>query len=214
MSETDQKPANKHEIRAARSTHLLLEAACEIVVREGMDALTLANVGENAGYSRGLVTARFGSKDGLIQAMVERLTDGWSTAHVAPRIEGRSGIDSLLEHLREMRDQTAQRPSRVLALQALLFDALDPASAARPPCREYEQSLASSFSQSVRAGIDDGTIRGDADPCRDAAWVLEGIRGIGFHWLLAPDSYDAPAALDHLIEVAQHWLGSDVERSS
>lgn len=204
---SDSKLGNKHEMRTARSGHLLLEAACEIVANEGMNALTLANVGERAGYSRGLVTARFGSKDGLIQAMVERLTAGWSESHVGPRIKDLSGLDSVLEHLREMRDQTAKLPSRVLALQVLLFDALNPASPARPPCTEYDLSLTNAFERGVRAGIVDGTIRADADPRREAAWLLEGIRGIGFHWLLTPDSYDAVAALDHLIGVVEGWLG-------
>jgi len=35
--------------------------------------MTLAAVGERAGYSRGLATARFGSKDELLRALVERI---------------------------------------------------------------------------------------------------------------------------------------------
>ena len=46
----------------------LLNAAAELVVEEGVHSLTLARVGQRAGYSRGLVTHYFGSKQALLAA--------------------------------------------------------------------------------------------------------------------------------------------------
>jgi len=47
----------------------LLDAAADLIAEGGYEAMTLAAVGERAGYSRGLVTARFGSKDQLLEAL-------------------------------------------------------------------------------------------------------------------------------------------------
>ncbi|MDQ6525087.1 TetR/AcrR family transcriptional regulator [Nocardioides sp. LHD-245] len=199
-------PINKQQIRTERSTHRLLKAAAEILVEEGVNALTLANVGERAGYSRGLVTTRFGSKDNMIRTLVERMTSSWAATHVEPRVRGKGGLDGLLEMLREMRDQIARKPQDVLALQALLFDALNPASAARPPILDYNASLGRLVLSSIEAGQADGSIRSDLDGTREASRVLEGIRGIGFHWLLTPDGYDAAAALSHLIALVEEHL--------
>lgn len=201
-------PINKQQMRTKTSTNRLLQAAAEILVEEGVNALTLANVGVRAGYSRGLVTTRFGSKDNMIQTLVQRMTKHWAAAHVEPRVKGKSGLDSLLEMMREMRDQIARSPSEVLALQALLFDALNPASSAREPILEYNASLREAFASNLRIGVEEGTIRSDIDVDREAGWLLECIRGIGFHWLLTPDGYDPAAALTHSIAVAEARLSN------
>ncbi len=59
--------------RRQQSESELLRAAAELIVERGMAAATFENIGARAGYSRGLVTQRFGSKQGLIEALIARL---------------------------------------------------------------------------------------------------------------------------------------------
>ena len=56
----------------------LLNAAAELAVEHGVRSLTLARVGERAGYSRGIVTHHFGSK----RALLERLARATQTGFV------------------------------------------------------------------------------------------------------------------------------------
>jgi AcrR family transcriptional regulator len=58
--------------RRAESEHRLLSAAADIIAGEGYLALTLERVGERAGFSRGLASRKYGSKDGLIEALIRR----------------------------------------------------------------------------------------------------------------------------------------------
>lgn len=58
--------------RRAESDDRLLTAAAEIIASEGYLALTLERVGERAGFSRGLASRKYGSKDGLIEALIRR----------------------------------------------------------------------------------------------------------------------------------------------
>jgi AcrR family transcriptional regulator len=51
----------------------LLEATMEIIALRGVRAVTLAAVGEAAGYSRGIVTHQFGSRQGLLDALTLEL---------------------------------------------------------------------------------------------------------------------------------------------
>jgi AcrR family transcriptional regulator len=51
----------------------LLEATMEIIALRGARAVTLAAVGEAAGYSRGIVTHQFGSRQGLLDALTLEL---------------------------------------------------------------------------------------------------------------------------------------------
>lgn len=56
--------------RRAESEARLLAAAAEIIATEGYLAATLDRVGERAGFSRGLASRKYGSKDGLIEAVI------------------------------------------------------------------------------------------------------------------------------------------------
>lgn len=47
----------------------------------------LATVGARAGYSRSLATARFGSKDKLLEALVDRIVTRWNISTVLPLAE-------------------------------------------------------------------------------------------------------------------------------
>jgi AcrR family transcriptional regulator len=62
------------EVRRAEAERRLIAAAAELVGEVGPSKVTLANVGERAGYSRGLATHHFGSKGALMQRLVESVT--------------------------------------------------------------------------------------------------------------------------------------------
>jgi AcrR family transcriptional regulator len=59
--------------RRAETERRLLEATMEIIALRGVRAVTLAAVGEAAGYSRGIVTHQFGSRQGLLDALTLEL---------------------------------------------------------------------------------------------------------------------------------------------
>lgn len=66
----------------------MLNAAAELVIDEGVRSLTLARVGERAGYSRGLATHYFGSK----QALLQRLAHATQSAGLGALGPGGAGV--------------------------------------------------------------------------------------------------------------------------
>lgn len=68
-------PRRTQAERRAQSEDRLLTAAAEIIAEEGYLACTLDRVGERAGFSRGLASRKYGSKDGLIEAVIWRVSD-------------------------------------------------------------------------------------------------------------------------------------------
>jgi AcrR family transcriptional regulator len=62
------------EERRGEAERRLIEAAATMVSEAGPAKVTLANVGERAGYSRGLASHHFGSKRALMQRLVESVT--------------------------------------------------------------------------------------------------------------------------------------------
>ena len=63
--------------RTAESDARMLAAAVQLIVERGADGMTLKDVGEFAGYSRGLAGHRFGSKAGLFSALVRSVGEDW-----------------------------------------------------------------------------------------------------------------------------------------
>src|SRR6478735_11270818 len=78
--------------RRAEAERKLLEAAMQLVAERGVRAVTLAAVGERAGYSRGLVTHHFGNRQGLLDALTLELQNRFQ-----PPETDRRGLARLLE---------------------------------------------------------------------------------------------------------------------
>ena len=189
---------NKQQLRTQRSTAALLDAAADLIVDGGFESLTFAAIGERAGYSRGLVTARFGSKDGLLEALIERIVNTWNHRNVLPRTKGRPGHEGVIVLLDAIRAQAERAPHGLRVLYALMFEALGPDDALRERFAKFHEGMRADIAGLVRKGVDDGSIRPDVSADREAVTIVAGLRGIGYQWLLDPGSFDPVDALEHL----------------
>ena len=198
--------ANRHKERSDLSTNRLLYAAGELIVEGGFRAMTLAAVGERAGYSRGLVTARFGSKYGLLQALVERIVGQWSHRNVLPRTKGASGRDGVLIVLEAIAAQAERDPSALRVLYALMFEAVGPVAELRGTFVQLHADMRTDFARFVRRGIRDGSVRAGLSPDGEAATIVGGIRGVGYQWLLDPDGFQPVPALRYLKRICEDRL--------
>src|ERR1700759_2658814 len=73
-SEPGTRPRRRTQAeRVATSEERMLRAALKLIGQRGYSGTSLAAIGEEAGYSRGLVNERFGSKDGLLWVLVKNM---------------------------------------------------------------------------------------------------------------------------------------------
>ena len=203
MSDVDaiDRPSRQAE-RTARSTAALLDAAAELIVEGGFDGLTFAAIGERAGYSRGLVTARFGSKDGLVEALIERIVATWNHRNVMPRTKGKSGLEAIGTILDAIATQAERDPKGLRVLYALLFEAVGPDDGLRMRIAKFQDAMRDDFRRFLRRGQRDGSIVGGLDVEREAVFLVGGLRGVGFQWLLEPDTFDPAVEFRYLHDVS------------
>ncbi|MFI6777941.1 TetR/AcrR family transcriptional regulator [Nocardia sp. NPDC050412] len=199
---------NGHQARSQLSTRLLLEAAGELVAEGGYASMTLATVGERAGYSRSLATARFGSKTKLLEALVDRIVRRWTITTITPRAEGLSGLDGLMVLLEGIRDQYRLDRRSLRVLYALMFEALGPGQELRERFVELHRETWEVLAGQIRRGIADGSIRAAVDPVVEAQVVVAMLRGVGYQWRLDPEAFDPVPPLDHMIETTRTRLGA------
>jgi AcrR family transcriptional regulator len=72
-----ESPPRTQAERTALSDARMLDAAVQLIVERGAEGTTLKEVGELAGYSRGLAGYRFGSKAQLFSFIVRSVGEEW-----------------------------------------------------------------------------------------------------------------------------------------
>jgi AcrR family transcriptional regulator len=175
----------------------LLNAAAELVVEQGVRSLTLARVSERAGYSRGLVTHHFGSK----QALLERLAH----ATQAGFVPGLDGLPPGLDRLLRLVGGYLEALGKVGVLNRaflLLWAEAAAASELAPIFRERDEAFRADLREDVAGGIADGTIRPDIVPDEVAIAIVGQLRGIGLQRLLDPHAVDTERLRR---TVTDHW---------
>lgn len=100
----------------------MLRAASQLIGRQGLGATSLAEIGLAAGYSSGLPVVRYGSKLGLLEALLDDM-DRWCEATYTAATKGRRGLDSLRARIAAHVGSTRTLPEGTAAFQAMVIEA-------------------------------------------------------------------------------------------
>jgi AcrR family transcriptional regulator len=190
-------PRRTQKQRRDQAEAALLDAAAELVVEQGVRALTLARVSERAGYSRGLVSHHFGSKQALLERLARTTQAGF--------VPGLDGLPPGRDRLLRLVDGYIGALDEVGVLNRaflLLWAEAATASELAPIFRERDDAFRADLREDVAAGIDGGTIRPDVVPDEIAIAIVGQLRGIGLQRLLDPEVVD-PERLRR--SVTDHW---------
>lgn len=174
--------------RVAASDRALVAAAVGLIADRGYHQTTLAAIGDASGYSRALVTRRFGSKEGLLSVVLDQLLSSWRINTAKPRVGGRVGIPALRAAIDAFLEAVDRHPEAIRAYYALLREA-------REQVVQLHREERDGIARWIRAGQRDGSIRADVDPAAAAAGFLGVIRGTTMQWLLDPEGVDIVATL-------------------
>lgn len=188
------KARRTQQERVAESDKRMLAAALRLIAERGYRGTSLAAIGEAAGYSRGLVHERFGSKAGLLWALTKQILRAWNQESRSHGKE-RTGIDALCDMLDNHR-RAIEEDRGIRSFYALMFEALGPTPDLQPEFRELHVRFRADIERLLRAGIKAGEVRSDIDPKAQAALLLATQRGIAFQWLLDPSAFSLSGAYE------------------
>ena len=194
--------------RVAASDRALIDAAVDLIAERGYERTTLALIGEKAGYSRGLVTQRFGNKENLLWAVMRQILDRWSTRAVEPRVADKVGVAALQTILAAYLDACDKSPKRIRAYYALLREADGPVPSIRETIKKLHVTERESIAAYIRAGQRDGSVRRDVDPDAEATAFLGVMRGVTMQWLLDPKAVDLVGTLTQYGVSLERTLGA------
>jgi AcrR family transcriptional regulator len=192
--------------RVEASDRALIAAAVKLIADRGYQRTTLAAIGDAAGYSRGLVTQRFGSKEGLLWAVLDRLLDSWVLRSAGPRVGDRVGVEALRAAVDAYLQLVQAAPDSLRAYHALLREADGPVPEVRRRIAEVNRDERDGIARWLREGQAAGSVRNDVDPDAVAVTFLAVIRGTTTQWLLDP-AVDISSALTQYAADLDRTLG-------
>ncbi|MBL1080198.1 TetR/AcrR family transcriptional regulator [Nocardia sp. 2] len=189
--------------RSAHAAQALLDAAEELFARRGVDHTSLADIGELAGFSRGLANHHFGTKAALVDRLTERIQTRFATDAETRAETGSADALEALENLVEDYLTAIARHARSSRAFFVMLGAAFPAEASlRPVLAADDESFRERMASHVRAGQSDGSVDDTVDPVATAVMVVAMLRGTAAQYLVDPDAIDLPGA----IQAAQRFL--------
>jgi AcrR family transcriptional regulator len=174
----------------------MFEVAIELVNERGTAKTTLKDIGEGAGYSRGLASYRFGSKDGLWMELFARFDDIWK-AHLSQYLTGKQGLAALEAAIQAQRDIFARESGYLRAMYILWYESLGRESDIRANLANHHVIYRRDVQQWIEEGQAAGDIRADVDPEHFATGYCSTMFGTIYQWVVAPDAIDLEAFFEH-----------------
>jgi AcrR family transcriptional regulator len=168
-----------------------MDAATELFARRGVDQTSLADVGQAAGYSRGLVNHHFGTK----ATLVERLARRAQTDFVAnfDDVDG-DAIDVLVTLIDNYFSTLEHGGDGTRAFFVMWGAAIPSEATLRPVYATDDARFRFGVAAILRSGQDTKTVAADVDPSAGAVALVGLVRGVSAQYLVDPDAFDLSAA--------------------
>ena len=187
----DHPPARRtQQERREQTERKVIAAATALVAEHGSRALTLAKVGAAAGYSRGIVSHHFGSRENLLRAVMR---DAQAFSLPAPGASAGAWLAGMVSAY--LRNVTNQRPAARAFLQ-MWGEAIARDPVLMPLYAEQDARFRRLLADKVREGIRDGSVRPDADAEAMAVSLLGLLRGIALQLISTPPPTRVKAIID------------------
>jgi AcrR family transcriptional regulator len=176
----------RQEERTALSDRLLKDAAIALLIEGGIAGTTLAAIGERSGYSRGLVTHRFGSKAGLLAYVHDTIAAQW-TAHVKDAVSESVGMAALQQVINAVYGFLEQEPDAMRAMYLLRYASIDPSSEYRANVSKVHRAQTRDMQRWIEAGQSDGSIDANVQASVAAELFCASLDGLLYRWLVSPE---------------------------
>jgi AcrR family transcriptional regulator len=144
--------------------------------------MRIEEVAAAAGVSPALLYYHFDDRAGLVRAALEYASEKAPSRALRERTDGRSGL-AILEAalLAELADEDEVRQAAVVWGEVSASAVFD--KELRGDVKRVTEEWRAYVADAIRSGIDDGSIRGDADPDASADVLISLVDGLITRWL-------------------------------
>jgi AcrR family transcriptional regulator len=190
------------------SRERLIEAATRLFAERGYRGASVQAIGEAAGISRGSIFWHFGSKEGLLWAVVQRAFTRWEAETLVPEVGAARGEEAVRRALHAHRRLLADQGGTMRLLFVLMFEALGPRPELAGEFARLHRDLRVLATPWVQQAVADGDFRDDVDPESVVTLIIGTLGGIVYQHLLDGDGVDLDRCYADLERVLERGLAA------
>lgn len=188
-----QSPRATQSDRRAEAESRLLEAAAALISEGGTAGVTLAAIGERAGYSRGLASHHFGSKPAMMQRLVETVHHEFSDQVASGEYDG-TALGELFRLIRTFTRLLVEPPPLHRAFLILWADSMAGSPELRPEMSTSDRGFRRGIEEIIRRGISSREFLKSVDVGGIATTVVGTLRGVALQTILDAEDFDLDAS--------------------
>ncbi|HEX7131608.1 MAG TPA: TetR/AcrR family transcriptional regulator [Iamia sp.] len=168
------------QARGVERRRAIVAAATEHFAREGYRGTGIAAIAKEAGVTTGGVLHHFGSKEGLLVAVLQqRDRDAVAAFRAAPRATVADELDAWVD----VATWNEDRPAVTALYTVLLAESIAPDHPARAFFLERNRGVVAVLADMLQRGVERGELRADLDVTTKAAELHALIEGLHLVWL-------------------------------
>lgn len=190
--------------RTALSDARMLDAAVELICAKGTIKTTLKEVGLVAGYSRGLASHRFGTKDQLFTFIVRSVGELW-LKELNLAVKEKVGVKAIGAAIDAHQAFITQGANNIRAFYILWFNSIGPDQGLREVVANIHQRRQKDVESWIQKGVANKELCATIDYRGAAQNFCAAIIGIVYQWLADPEDVERTREL-HTILKAQTTL--------
>ncbi|SEP63160.1 TetR/AcrR family transcriptional regulator [Microlunatus flavus] len=180
----------------------IVRSATQVFAERGYHGASLRTIGERVGVSSASLVQYFGTKEGLLAAVLEE----WARESRPAGIDGLRGLD-WIRSMREAMLFNADHPGLIELFLTLTAEATSPDHPARPFVQQRYAAVVAEHVVHLREAVADGEVAamGDAQLRQEARLFVAAMDGIELQWLLDP-AVDLLELFDRLLaQTLSRW---------
>lgn len=197
--------------RTALSDQRLFDAATTLLLEKGTLDTTLKDVGERAGYSRGLASYRFGTKENLFRELLTRIERDWSE-QFRVAMQGKRGLAAFKQTLVLFDSFIFGDVSAYRAAMILRFEALAKPSETTERIRRLIEIQRGQVERWIREGVEDSDIDPAIDARAFASQHMSFLYGTMYQLVLSPQAITRSLLLDDYLQTFLRAYGTAAQR--
>jgi AcrR family transcriptional regulator len=188
--------------RRAESEHRILYAAAELFGEQGYVNTTMEQIGARAGFSAALIARKFGSKAGVIEALLEAIRRNTSV------VIDSNGEGDVVSVVRRYVALIAEGNVWSRALYVLMAESVGPLRDKADLFARHNRGFIASLASGIKRAQRDGRAGATVNARALATELVARIRGITLLWLIDPKGIDFAGMTARMIDLFEQELGA------
>ncbi|MEW6552703.1 MAG: TetR/AcrR family transcriptional regulator [Actinomycetota bacterium] len=183
--------------RGMKTRQAIFDTAISLFAKRGYDKVTVDDICEKVGVTKGAFYNHFKSKDQIILEEFKRMDE-----HYVKVAEDIAGLESSTEKLRVFHHEAIKLMADLgVTMMKVVYHSQIAPNMRKPYLTEGKRYLYKISSQLIREAQEHGEMRSDLVSEEIAVVLINCFRGQIYHWCLTNGSFDLVGTCDRLFEL-------------